>query len=55
MGFVDGKTKKKFWSYSFAGADTPFYLATLPENATEPNGQFISERKLADVDAEVKF
>jgi len=28
------------------GADTPFYLATLPESATEPQGQYVSERKV---------
>ena len=31
------------------GADTPFYLATLPEGATEPNGQFIVDRKIVNV------
>nr|VZI46582.1 unnamed protein product [Spirometra erinaceieuropaei] len=27
------------------GADTPVYLATLPEDATEPHGLFISDRQ----------
>ncbi len=31
------------------GADTPFYLATLPESATAPNGEFISERQIVNV------
>ena len=55
MNFVDLKARIIGGIYSVEGAVTQFYLATLPENATEPNGQFISERKLADVDAEVKF
>nr|CDS33085.1 carbonyl reductase 1 [Hymenolepis microstoma] len=33
------------------GADTPFYLATLPDDATEPYGEFISERKVVKIDA----
>ncbi|KAH9285281.1 Carbonyl reductase [NADPH] 3 [Echinococcus granulosus] len=32
------------------GADTPVYLATLPKGATEPYGQFVSERQVVDVD-----
>ncbi|KAM7538545.1 hypothetical protein Aperf_G00000049283 [Anoplocephala perfoliata] len=36
------------------GADTPFYLATLPDDAKEPYGQFVSERKIAKVDARFK-
>ncbi|KAM3171486.1 hypothetical protein ACTXT7_016527 [Hymenolepis weldensis] len=36
------------------GADTPFYLATLPEDATEPYGKFISDRKVVRVDARFK-
>ena len=37
------------------GADTPFYLATLPEGAKEPNAKFISERKVVDVDSKVVY
>ncbi|KAM7539449.1 hypothetical protein Aperf_G00000049248 [Anoplocephala perfoliata] len=36
------------------GADTPFYLATLPDDAKEPHGQFLSERKIVKVDARFK-
>lgn len=34
-----------------SGADTPFYIATLPDDATEPYGEFISERKVVKIDA----
>ncbi|VDD80328.1 unnamed protein product [Mesocestoides corti] len=37
------------------GVDTPFYLATLPEGTTEPHGQFISERKIVDLDKPFYF
>nr|CDS33086.1 carbonyl reductase 1 [Hymenolepis microstoma] len=33
------------------GADTPFYLATLPEDTTEPYGEFVSDRQVVKVDA----
>ncbi|VDO09991.1 unnamed protein product [Rodentolepis nana] len=33
------------------GADTPFYLATLPPDATEPYGKFVSDRQVVAVDA----
>ena len=28
------------------GADTPVYLATLPENCSDPKGCFVTERKV---------
>ncbi|VUZ40032.1 unnamed protein product [Hymenolepis diminuta] len=36
------------------GADTPFYLATLPDDAAEPYGEFISERKVVKIDAKYR-
>lgn len=36
------------------GADTPFYLATLPDDATEPYGEFISEREVVKIDAKYR-
>uniref|UniRef100_A0A6F9D969 Carbonyl reductase [NADPH] 1-like n=1 Tax=Phallusia mammillata TaxID=59560 RepID=A0A6F9D969_9ASCI len=30
------------------GAETPVYLALLPEGATEPHGQFVSEKKVQE-------
>ncbi|KAM7533038.1 hypothetical protein Aperf_G00000128102 [Anoplocephala perfoliata] len=37
------------------GVDTPFYLATLPVGTKEPYGEFISERKVVDLDAPFYF
>ncbi|VDM30544.1 unnamed protein product [Hydatigera taeniaeformis] len=37
------------------GVDTPFYLATLPVGCTEPYGEFISERKVVDLDQPFYF
>ena len=31
------------------GADTPYYLATLPEGATEPHGEYVEDRKVLHV------
>ncbi|CAK8678986.1 unnamed protein product [Clavelina lepadiformis] len=32
------------------GAETPVYLALLPEGATEPHGQFVSDKKVRECD-----
>ncbi|VDD80329.1 unnamed protein product [Mesocestoides corti] len=37
------------------GADTPCYLATLPEGTTEPYGELVSERQVVDVEKEFKL
>ncbi len=45
-----------FYPFYFSiGIDTPFYLATLPVGAKEPYGQFISERKVVDLDEPFYF
>ncbi len=31
------------------GADTPLYLALLPESATEPKGKFVMDRKIKEL------
>ena len=41
--------------FPFVGADTPFYLATLPEDATEPNGLFYSDRKVIDFNSKIRY
>ncbi|KAL5967435.1 Carbonyl reductase NADPH 3 [Taenia solium] len=52
-GYVDtDMTSHKGPKTIFEGADTPVYLATLPKGATEPYGQFVSERHVVDVDKE---
>ena len=30
------------------GAETPVYLALLPENTTDPKGKFLAEKKIFD-------
>nr|CDS21654.1 carbonyl reductase 1 [Echinococcus granulosus] len=52
-GYVDtDMTNHKGHKTVLEGADTPVYLATLPKDATEPFGQFVNERHVADVDKE---
>ncbi|XP_018654148.1 putative carbonyl reductase [Schistosoma mansoni] len=46
-GFVDtDMTDHKGVKTTDEGADTPFYLATLPIDSKEPNNQFVYERKV---------
>ncbi|CAL8102000.1 unnamed protein product [Calicophoron daubneyi] len=46
-GYVDtDMTSHKGTKTPEQGADTPFYLATLPVGVTEPVGQFVSDRKV---------
>jgi len=35
--------------YCIAGADTPLYLALLPEGVSSPRGEFVIERKIVDL------
>ncbi|CDI97375.1 carbonyl reductase 1 [Echinococcus multilocularis] len=50
MGYA--KLCHKDYKTALEGADTPVYLATLPKGATEPFGQFVDERQVANVDKE---
>ena len=36
---------------AFVGADTPVYLATLPDNVEAPKGKFLAERKVLNWEA----
>ncbi|KAL5109202.1 Carbonyl reductase NADPH 3 [Taenia crassiceps] len=52
-GYVDTDlTNHKGYKTILEGAGTPVYLATLPKGATEPYGQFVSERQVVNVDKE---